>query len=482
MPGTSHRARYALGATIVALSFALLVGALPYLRGASADNTRELIKVSFRPANTEPADGWRSDHGEAYDARRAYGWVRDNSSGAPLSMASYATSRSRAASPDRGDTFILMQPPHRNWGRWVMDVPNGTYRVTATVGDASAAAGTQNLAVEGRRLIEGFTPTAGEPTRSATIDVVATDGRLTVDPLYPDASSRTKLVSLVVSEVLEDQTPPTTEPPGSTIPPTTVPPTTVPPITIPPVTIPPITLPPTTLPSSGLKSQTGFGTGGAFMGESDPDIKREFDGMAATGATWVRLPILWSSIEQSPGVYWWSRQEQVVGWARERGLRVIANVSYTPKWARPAGCPDMKCPPADLDLYARFLHQLVAHFSPLGVKTYEIWNEPNQSFWWMPKPSPARYAELVRKADLQAHLADPTVTVLAGVFAPAADNESGTTISPVTFLQGMYKAGVLGHFDALAFHPYTQELDPRLTVSWNMITSIGPQLSQVMQS
>ncbi|MBV9920496.1 MAG: hypothetical protein JOY78_06540, partial [Pseudonocardia sp.] len=123
--------------------------------------------------------------------------------------------------------------------------------------------------------------------------------------------------------------------------------------------------------------------------------------------------------------------------------------------------------------------QLVGHFSPLGVKTYEVWNEPNQSFWWAPKPSPARYAEMVTKADTQAHLADPSVTVLAGVFAPAADNESGTTISPATFLAGMYRAGAT--FDALSFHPYTQELtDPRVNVAWNMITSIGPALHTIM--
>ena len=110
MPGTSHRARYALGSTVVALSLALLAGALPLLRGASADNTRELIRVSFRPVNAPPVDGWRSDHGEPYDARRAYGWVRDNDSGDPVSMTEHATARSYAR--DRApDTFITMQPP-----------------------------------------------------------------------------------------------------------------------------------------------------------------------------------------------------------------------------------------------------------------------------------------------------------------------------------------------------------------------------------
>ena len=182
--------------------------------------------------------------------------------------------------------------------------------------------------------------------------------------------------------------------------------------------------------------------------------------MAAAGGTWLRMGFLWSSIEQSPGVYYWSKLDQVVGWARERGLKILANVSYTPTWARPADCRDMMCPPADMDLYARFMGNLVRHYSRLGVKHYEVWNEPNQYFWWKPKPEPARYAEMVRKAYVQAKLADPSVTVVAGAFALSRDNESGTTMNPRTFLTGMYRAGVTGQFDALSFHPYTGDVGP----------------------
>ena len=129
--------------------------------------------------------------------------------------------------------------------------------------------------------------------------------------------------------------------------------------------------------------------------------------MAAAGGTWLRIGFLWSSIEQSPGVYYWAKLDQVVGWARARGLKILANVSYTPAWARPADCRDMMCPPANMDHYARFMGNLVRHYSALGVKHFEVWNEPNQYFWWKPKPQPARYAEMVRKAYAQAKLADP---------------------------------------------------------------------------
>ena len=140
------------------------------------------------------------------------------------------------------------------------------------------------------------------------------------------------------------------------------------------------------------------------------------------------------------------------------------------------------CPPANIDHYARFMGNLVRHYSALGVKHFEVWNEPNQYFWWMPRPQPARYAEMVRKAYAQAKAADPGVTIVAGALALSRDNESGTTMNPRTFLTGMYRSGVAGQFDALSFHPYTGASDPRIVASYSPVTGVGPDLAGIMSS
>ena len=129
MPGTSHRARHALGSTIVALALALLAGALPIFGGASADNTRELIRVSFRPEGTEPVEGWRSDHGEPFDSRRP---TAGSATTTPPPRLDGRARRLPIGRRERRphDTFITMQPPKQRWGRWVMAVEHGTYRVT----------------------------------------------------------------------------------------------------------------------------------------------------------------------------------------------------------------------------------------------------------------------------------------------------------------------------------------------------------------
>ena len=116
----------------------------------------------------------------------------------------------------------------------------------------------------------------------------------------------------------------------------------------------------------------GFSPGGPFMSQDDATIVRELDGMRRTGATWLRLDFSWSWMEPQRGTFQFSKHQKVVEWARARGIRTIALVSYTPGWAQPRDCQDTKCAPADVGDYGRFLKQLVSHFSPLGVKHYEI--------------------------------------------------------------------------------------------------------------
>ena len=78
--------------------------------------------------------------------------------------------------------------------------------------------------------------------------------------------------------------------------------------------MPSTTLPPTTLPPSGLRNQVGFAGGGKFL-YSDAEIKRELDGMAAAGRLAAhRVPV--ELHRAVPGVYYWAKLDQVVGWAR----------------------------------------------------------------------------------------------------------------------------------------------------------------------
>jgi hypothetical protein len=52
---------------------------------------------------------------------------------------------------------------------------------------------------------------------------------------------------------------------------------------------------------------------------------------------------------------------------------------------------------------------------------------------------------------------DPSALVIGGVVG-SVTSFFGLTLSPVTFVDQMYKAGAKGYFDALSFHPYNYTL------------------------
>ena len=211
----------------------------------------------------------------------------------------------------------------------------------------------------------------------------------------------------------------------------------------------------------------GFSPGGGFMYESDTDLARDLDNMAATGAKWVRIDFPWSVTEASPGIFDWAKLDRVVGAAYSRGLQVIGLLAYTPAWARPAGTDPMYPPTRPSD-FANFTTAAVRRYAS-KVKVWEVWNEPNISQFWKPRPDAAAYAALLRGASVAVHRSAPTAAVLTGGLSPAVDASDGSQISPITFLQRLYANGAKGTFDAVGMHPYSypaMPMDPA-TASWN---------------
>ena len=215
------------------------------------------------------------------------------------------------------------------------------------------------------------------------------------------------------------------------------------------------------------------------MVESDGDLARDLDSMATTKAKWVRFDFDWSALESAPGAYNWASTDRVVQAATARGLQIVALVAYTPAWAR-TGTTN-KSAPRDPDRFASFVGAAAARYAPRGVTVWEIWNEPNSSKFWQPKPDPAGYTRLLKAAAAAARGASSVVTVLSGGLSPAEDRADGSQISPETFLTGVYDAGGREFFDAVGMHPYSfpaRPMDER-SAKWNAFYNL-PRLHDVM--
>ena len=239
---------------------------------------------------------------------------------------------------------------------------------------------------------------------------------------------------------------------------------------------PPVAAPPS------LGASGGFGVSldnAEYLDSATRD--RELDSMAAMGADWVRLDVKWSDVQwDGPASFNWSKYDPLVDSARARGLSVLANLAYSPTWARPGGTTDKFGPDTDArrSAYAAFTEAAVRHFAG-RVSHWELWNEPNMSMFWAPSPNAAHYTALIREAHGRMKSADPGAYVLAGATSPA--DTDGTRIDEVAFISAVYANGGRGHFDGWSHHPYT--VDPSFAHpqnAWWQMAGASPSIRSVM--
>ena len=217
-------------------------------------------------------------------------------------------------------------------------------------------------------------------------------------------------------------------------------------------------LPP--LPSAPVPVSDRFGVSPDNIEFEEPDVRdRLLDSFVAMGARWIRFDVKWEVIQnRGSGVYDFARYDELVAAARARGLNVLGTLAYAPRWARSPACVDsFTCEPRDANEYAEWAGRTVAHFKS-RISHWELWNEPNISGFWKPRPNAARYAAIVKAAYPRIKAADPAAFVLAGATSPAPND--GTQIDEVTFMEQVYAAGIAGSFDGWSHHPYTHPAPP----------------------
>nr|BFE71191.1 hypothetical protein GCM10020092_044920 [Actinoplanes digitatis] len=145
------------------------------------------LRVNFSDAATAPPHGYVRDSGDAFAAARGYGWVQPGTT-TPLSLAGNGRNRNPAAGQAdvRLATLMHAQLPAGSAGvttpgSWEAAVPNGTYTVTAAVGDAGTALDSVHwLGIEDQNAVAAFAPTVSTRHATATRTVTVADGRLTL--------------------------------------------------------------------------------------------------------------------------------------------------------------------------------------------------------------------------------------------------------------------------------------------------------------
>jgi hypothetical protein len=188
----------------------------------------------------------------------------------------------------------------------------------------------------------------------------------------------------------------------------------------------------------------------------------------AAGVQVINTTVNWASLEPSgpAPANEWSDLDRFVAAVHSRHLKLRAQLTGFPNWARDPGQPSEKAAPTlppivpdELVRWNGFVSRLAHHYRG-SVDYFEVWNEPNISHFWYPRPDPTQYALLLESTYVTLKQADPAVPV---VFGRLSRNDIG-------FLQQVYYAinnqfphtAVPDHhfFDILAVDPYTGDRSP----------------------
>lgn len=195
--------------------------------------------------------------------------------------------------------------------------------------------------------------------------------------------------------------------------------------------------------------------------------EQQYANGVSTGATWNRWPLYWSGVEVGPGNFFWDRVDATVIGDVNHGLNSNVILMGTPCFYRDDRCgataaapverpqgklmltepetarPDGLYDPVFSDgsdvpgagkainpsnAWGRFVFTTVNRYKPggvlagahgwgpdVGVRVWEIWNEPDLSFFW--DGTHQEYARLLKVAYLAAKQADPQAQVMFGGLA-----------------------------------------------------------------
>lgn len=202
----------------------------------------------------------------------------------------------------------------------------------------------------------------------------------------------------------------------------------------------------------------GIADSNIYFTDSLEEVKHRLDLIESLGVGNVRLLMPWMFIQtQDPmggPVDWqqdldWAKMDQIVQEVESRGLGILGVLQWSPDWATSGdtgvGHPD------NVQDYADFATAVAQRYGS-AITSYEVWNEPNASFFFNPV-DPVAYTNLLKATYTALKLVDPNITVVGGVLG-AGLTWGDITMNPVDFVQAMYDAGADGFFDALSFHPY----------------------------
>ncbi len=199
-------------------------------------------------------------------------------------------------------------------------------------------------------------------------------------------------------------------------------------------------------------------------------------GVAKVGV--MRIIINWAAVDQTaaPDDNDWTGPDSIMLEAARNGIEIQPFIFGTPSWVA-QGLDNQKCTGDDCVVYApkskaalaaweKFVSEAVARYGPGGtffqlnpgvpqnpITDWQAWNEMNSETFYAPKPSPKKYAKLLKAFAAGVNSQDRRAKVVLGGMAELAGSKQAVDGSG--YLADLYKVkGAKKSFDGVAIHPY----------------------------
>jgi len=202
---------------------------------------------------------------------------------------------------------------------------------------------------------------------------------------------------------------------------------------------------------------SGFGVQVRVERTQDKDLSKISD----MGFHYLRYDMHWHDVEKYKKMYDWKVFDAFIARLRANKLHSVIILNGTNPlyeevvevpggyWGKPTGVA-APTKPESIKAFADFAAEAVKRYGTKDI-IWEIWNEPDSSGFWPPKPDPKAFASLASQTCSKIRNVDATATVIAPAVAGLPNLENTLSRDFLgTFLQSPAGACI----DYLSIHPY----------------------------
>ena len=189
--------------------------------------------------------------------------------------------------------------------------------------------------------------------------------------------------------------------------------------------------------------------------------------ISATRVRTVRIGLDWNRVQPAHGSFVWTRPDREIARLAAHGIQAFPSLAGTPAWVKPRPTTPPLGSKRKVDAWREFWKSGQQRRSPFHVEcgcqtrpipiaSWQVWNEPNLNNYFTPRPSPKRYAKLLKHSRPVIEKADRNAKV---VLAGLSDGAGQGDIGALTYLKRLYRVhGIKGNFDVAALHPYASNV------------------------